>query len=190
MAAGPADGAASNTIFATKRGLMTKLPAEAYAIIEGRHSDPFHYLGLHKEGDKMVVLAPNARGFSVLGDFIFWDARRHPMRVRGVGYWELFIPHANPGDHYKFDIVGPRGQHLPLKSDPLAFATEMRPKTASIVFDEARLPRPRPAPANINALGAPMSIYEVHLGSWRRKGHNEWLTYRHLAEQLPSYVRA
>src|SRR6266850_722472 len=291
MAARPADGAASNIVFATKRGLMTKLPAEAYAIIEGRHSDPFHYLGLHKEGDKtvvraflpeasnveaigehgeaaalarihdaglfagalpngsrryqlrarfgetvvelddpyrfppvlsdfdlyllgegthqriydklgahpmtldgvpgvgFVVLAPNARRVSVVGDFNFWDARRHPMRVRGVGYWELFIPHAKPGDHYKFDIGGPRGQHLPLKSDPLAFATEMRPKTASIVFDEARLPRPRPAPANINALGAPMSIYEVHLGSWRRKGHNEWLTYRELAEQLPRYVR-
>ncbi len=224
---------------------MTKLPAEAYAIIEGRHSDPFHYLGLHTEGDKsvvraflpqasnveaigehgetaklarihdaglftgtlpngskryqlrarygdnvvelddpyrfppvlsdfdlyllgegtdqrlydklgahpltidgvdgvaFVVLAPNARRVSVVGDFNFWDARRHPMRVRGVGYWELFIPRARPGDHYKFDIIGPNGQHLPLKSDPLAFAAEMRPKTASIVFDERSIPHPR-----------------------------------------------
>ena len=69
------------------------------------------------------------------------------MRVRGVGYWELFIPHARVGDHYKFDIIGPNGQHLPLKSDPLAFAAEVRPKTASIVFDEAKLPHPRPAPS-------------------------------------------
>jgi 1,4-alpha-glucan branching enzyme len=270
---------------------MSKLSAEAYAIVEGRHADPFRYLGMHTEGDKtvvraflpeatnveaigehgetaklsrihdaglfagtmpngsrryqlraqygdhvaqfddpyrflpilsdydlyllgegtdqrlydklgahprmmdgvegvaFVVLAPNARRVSVVGDFNFWDARRHPMRVRGVGYWELFIPHARAGDHYKYDIIGPQGQHLPLKSDPLAFAAEMRPKTASIVLDETKLPHPRPAPAGINSRSAPMSIYEVHLGSWRRKGNNEWLTYRELAEQLPAYAR-
>ncbi|HLZ05843.1 MAG TPA: 1,4-alpha-glucan branching protein GlgB [Bradyrhizobium sp.] len=270
---------------------MNKLSAEAYAIVEGRHADPFRYLGLHKEGEKtvvraflpdasnveavgehgetaklsrihdaglfagampngsqryqlraqygdnvvqiedayrfppiltdydlyllgegsdqrlydklgahprvmdgvegvaFVVLAPNARRVSVVGDFNFWDARRHPMRVRGVGYWELFIPHAKAGDHYKFDMIGPHGQHLPLKSDPVAFAAEVRPKTASIVLDEARLPRPRPAPERINSRSAPISIYEVHLGSWRRKGNNEWLTYRDLAEQLPTYAR-
>src|SRR5260370_20521990 len=266
---------------------MTKLPAEAYAIIEGRHSDPFHYLGLHTEGDQnvgraflpeasnveaigehgemgslarihdsglfagtlpngskryqlrarfgdkvvdlddpyrfpptlsefdlyllgegthqriydklgahpmtldgvdgvaFVVLAPNARRVSVVGDFNFWNAPRHPMRVRGVGYWELFIPHARDGDHYKFDIIGRNGQHLALKSDPLAFAAEVRPKTASIIFDETRIPHPSPAPAGANALGAPVSIYQVHLRSWRRKGNNEWLSYRDLAEQLP-----
>src|SRR6266568_3788449 len=270
---------------------MPKLPAEAYAIIEGRHSDPFHYLGLHPEGGKSVVraflpeaadveaigehgevarlhrvhdaglfigalpngskhyqlrakfgndvvefedayrfppiltdfdlyllgegthqrlydklgahpmtldgvdgiafivLAPNARRVSVVGDFNFWNARRHPMRRRGVGYWEIFIPRARAGDHYKFDMVGPRGEQLPQKSDPLAFAAEVRPKTASIVFDETRLPHPRPAPSGINALDAPISIYEVHLGSWRREGHNQWLTYRVLAEQLPAYAR-
>jgi 1,4-alpha-glucan branching enzyme len=270
---------------------MTKLSAEAYAIVEGRHADPFRYLGLHAEGDHhvvraflpeasnveaigehgetaplarihdaglfagampngskryqlrarfgdhvvdlddpyrfppvlsdfdlyllgegthqriydklgahpiqldgvdgvaFVVLAPNARRVSVVGDFNFWDARRHPMRVRGVGYWELFVPHARAGDHYKFDIIGPQGQRLPLKSDPVAFAAEVRPSTASIVFDEARLPRPRTAPDNVNGLNAPISIYEVHLGSWRRNGHNEWLSYRDLAEQLPAYAR-
>jgi 1,4-alpha-glucan branching enzyme len=269
---------------------MSKLSAEAYAIVEGRHADPFRYLGVHKEGDKtvvraflpeasnveavgehgetaklsrihdaglfagampdgaqryqlrarfgdnvvqledpyrfptilsdydlyllgegsdqqlydklgahprvmdgvegvgFVVLAPNARRVSVVGDFNYWDARRHPMRVRGSGYWELFIPHAKVGDHYKFDMIGPFGQHLPLKSDPLAFAAEVRPKTASIVLDETKLPKPRPAPEGINARSAPMSIYEVHLGSWRRKNNNEWLTYRELAEQLPAYV--
>src|SRR3954470_1019134 len=270
---------------------MTELPAEAYAIVEGRHSDPFHYLGRHTEGDQtivraflpeasnveavgehgetaslarihdaglfagalpngsrryqlrarfgnnvveleapyrfppvlsefdlyllgegthqrlydklgahpttlegvagvaFVVLAPNARRVSVVGDFNFWDARRHPMRVRGSGYWELFVPRAIAGNHYKFDIIGPNGQHLPLKSDPMAFAAEMRPSTASIVFDAAGLPHPRPARPGINALSAPISIYEVHLGSWRRKNGHEWLTYRELAEQLPRYVR-
>ena len=111
------------------------------------------------------------------------------MRVRGVGYWELFVPQARIGDHYKFDIIEPNGQHLPMKADPYAFAAEVRPKTASIVFDEAKLARPRPAPSGLNALSAPVSIYEVHLGSWRRKGDNEWLTYRELAEQLPAYVK-
>jgi 1,4-alpha-glucan branching enzyme len=270
---------------------MTKLSREAYAILEGRHSDPFHYLGPHDEGgqtvvraflpdaatvetiaehgevgalarihhaglfagalpngarryqlrarfgdhvvdledpyrfppvlsdydlyllgegtqrrlyDKLgahplqleavdgvafVVWAPNARRVSVVGDFNGWDARRHPMRRRGPGYWELFVPHAKSGDHYKFDMIGPKGEHLPLKSDPLAFAAEMRPKTASVVFDEAHIPPPRPAPAGINARSAPVSIYEVHLGSWRRKGNNEWLSYRDLAEQLPAYAR-
>ena len=270
---------------------MTELSAEAYAILEGRHSDPFHYLGPHTEGgrtvvraflpdaskvdavvehgqaaaltrihedglfagvlpngsksyqlrarfgdtvvdlddpyrfppvltdydlyllgegthqrlyDKLgahplalegvagvafVVFAPNAQRVSVVGDFNFWNPRRHPMRVRGLGYWELFIPHATPGDRYKFDIVSRQGDHLPLKSDPLAFATEMRPSTASIVFDEEGLPHPRPAPPNLNAREAAISIYEVHLGSWRRKGNNEWLSYRELAEQLPRYAR-
>src|SRR5215468_4517997 len=270
---------------------MTKLPAEAYAIVEGRHSDPFHYLGLHKEGGKtivraflpeatqvdavgehgnaatltriheaglfagtapegaehyqlrarfgnnvveledpyrfppvlsdydlyllgegthqriydklgahpttldgvegvaFVVLAPNARRVSVVGDFNYWNPRRHPMRVRGNGYWELFIPRAKAGDHYKFDIIGSRGQHLPMKSDPVAFAAEVRPKTASIVTDLATVRQPRPAPHNINARHAPISIYEVHLGSWRRNDSNRWLSYRELAEQLPGYVR-
>jgi len=208
---------------------MTKLSAEAYAIVEGRHSDPFHYLGVHTEGDKTVVRAflpeaskveaigehgetaalarihdaglfagalPNGskryqlrarfgenvvdlddpyRFPPVLTDFDlyllgegthqrnlrqawrtsddagrcqrrgfrgaraqraagqrgrrlqFLESARHPMRVRGVGYWELFVPHAAAGDHYKFDIIGPQGQHLALKSDPVAFAAEMRP---------------------------------------------------------------
>lgn len=269
---------------------MTNLPAEAYAIIEGRHSDPFHYLGPHKENDRtvvraflpdavkvdaiddhgattplervhqsglfvgalangstryqlrakfgdnvvdledpyrfpplltdfdlyllgegtdqriydklgahprvidgiagvaFVVLAPNAKRVSVVGDFNFWDSRRHPMRVRGVGYWELFVPGATAGNHYKFDIIGPHGQ-VPLKSDPFAFSAEVRPSTASIVLDERKIPHPRSAPDGINALGKPMSIYEVHLGSWRRKGDNEWLSYRDLAETLPKYAK-
>jgi 1,4-alpha-glucan branching enzyme len=270
---------------------MNKLSAEAYAIVEGRHSDPFHYLGVHSEGehtvlrvflpeaskvdavigrgrvaslerihaaglftgtisngsdnyqlraqfgenivviedpyrfppvlsdldlyllgegthqrlyDKIgahpltiegvsgvafVLFAPSAKRVSVVGDFNFWDARRHPMRLRGVGYWELFIPNARLGDHYKFDIIGQHGQPLPLKSDPLAFMAEMRPKTASIVYDETKISCPRSLPSGINALNTPISIYEVHLGSWRRKNNNEWLTYRELAEQLPVYAR-
>jgi 1,4-alpha-glucan branching enzyme len=168
---------------------------DLYLLGEGTHQRLYDKLGAHPlelegvPGVAFVVLAPNAQRVSVVGDFNFWNPRRHPMRVRGLGYWELFIPHAMAGDRYKFDIVSRQGQHLPLKSDPLAFATEMRPSTASIVFDEEALPRPSPAPPDVNARRAPISIYEVHLGSWRRKGNNEWLTYRELAEQLPPYVR-
>ena len=167
---------------------------DLYLLGEGTHQRLYEKLGAHPmelegvPGLAFVVLAPNAQRVSVVGDFNFWNPLRHPMRVRGLGYWELFIPHATSGDRYKFNIFSRQGEHLPLKSDPLAFAAEIRPSTASVVFDEERLPRPRPAPADINSLNGPVSIYEVHLGSWRRKGHNEWLTYREMAEQLPAYV--
>jgi 1,4-alpha-glucan branching enzyme len=168
---------------------------DLYLLGEGTHQQLYEKLGAHPmslegvPGVAFVVLAPNAQRVSVVGDFNFWNGRRHPMRVRGLGYWELFIPHAASGDRYKFEILSRQGEQLPLKSDPFAFAAEIRPSTASIVFDEEKLPRPRLAPANVNSLNAPVSIYEVHLGSWRRKGHNEWLTYRELAEQLPGYAR-
>jgi 1,4-alpha-glucan branching enzyme len=112
------------------------------------------------------------------------------MRVRGNGYWEIFVPHARAGDKYKFEIVARSGELLPLKSDPLAFAAEMRPSTASVVVDPKSIPHPQPAKGGVNALNAPMSIYEVHLGSWRRKLEEggRWLTYRELADTLPEYV--
>jgi 1,4-alpha-glucan branching enzyme len=271
---------------------MTELSPEAYAIIEGRHSDPFHYLGPHVEGDVAVVrvylpdadevkaidehgqecqlrrihdaglfagplangsrqyrvrarfgdrlveiddpyrfppiltefdiyllgegthmrlydklgahpmtiegvggvgfavFAPNAKRLSVVGDFNDWDGRRHAMRVRGNGFWEIFVPAAKAGDRYKYEIIGSHGEMLPLKSDPVAFAGEVRPQSASIVVDLDAIPPPQAAPHGANARSAPISIYEVHLGSWRRhEGENGWLTYRELAEQLPTYVR-
>lgn len=168
---------------------------DLYLLGEGTHQNLYDKLGAHPmtldgvEGVAFVVLAPNANRVSVVGDFNFWEPRRHPMRVRGNGYWEIFIPGAVPGDRYKFDIIGPQGRQLPLKSDPVAFAAEMRPNTASIVMDMTRLPHPAPPPEHVNALSAPISIYEVHLGSWRRAGRNQWLSYRELAKTLPRYAR-
>lgn len=168
---------------------------DLYLLGEGTLKLLYDKLGAHPmtldgvAGVAFVVLAPNARRVSVVGDFNIWEPRRHPMRRRGQGYWEIFIPGATAGDRYKFDIIGPNGEQLPLKSDPLAFAAELRPKTASIVMDIARLSRPAPPPPRINARGAPISIYEVHLGSWRRKDGNAWLSYRELADTLPRYVR-
>jgi 1,4-alpha-glucan branching enzyme len=170
---------------------------DLHLLAEGTHLRLYDKLGAHPmemdgvSGTAFAVFAPGARRVSVVGDFNFWDGRRHAMRVRGNGFWEIFIPGARAGDRYKYEVVSADGALLPLKSDPVAFAAEMRPKTASIVVDTARLPRPAPAPANANALDRPISIYEVHLGSWRRRPdeNNRWLTYRELAEMLPAYAR-
>ncbi len=170
---------------------------DLYLLGEGTHMHLYDTLGAHPmvldevSGVAFAVFAPSARRVSVVGDFNAWDGRRHAMRVRGNGFWEIFVPGAGPGDRYKYEIIGPDGRMLPLKSDPLAFAAELRPQTASIVVDQKAIPRPQPAPANINALNAPMSIYEVHLGSWRRRPQEagRWLTYRELAEELPAYAR-
>lgn len=169
---------------------------DLYLLGEGNHLRLYDKLGAHPmqiegvNGVGFVVWAPNALRVSVVGVFNVWDGRRHAMRVRSNGYWEIFIPGARAGDHYKYEIVGKNGQLLPLKSDPVAFAAEMRPSTASTVVDTATLPAIALSRPKINALDAPMSIYEVHLGSWRRKGeHGQyWLTYRELAEQLPAYA--
>jgi 1,4-alpha-glucan branching enzyme len=169
---------------------------DLHLLGEGTHLELYNKLGAHPmalegvQGVAYVVFAPNAKRVSVVGDFNFWDGRRHIMRVRGNGYWEIFVPGARAGDKYKYEIVGPRGELLPLKSDPVGFYAEMRPSTASIVIDSSRIVRPQPLPRNANAISAPMSIYEMHLGSWRRKpeDNNRWLTYRELAEELPAYV--
>jgi 1,4-alpha-glucan branching enzyme len=170
---------------------------DLHLLGEGKHMRAYEKLGAHPlrlegvDGIAFVVFAPDARRVSVVGDFNLWDGRRHAMRVRGNGFWEIFVPGARTGDRYKFEILGPAGSLLPLKSDPVAFASEMRPATASIVFEVGKLPRPHPAAADANSLSAPMAIYEVHLGSWRRRPEegNRWLTYRELAEQLPAYAR-
>ncbi len=169
---------------------------DLYLLGEGNHLRLYDKLGAHPmalegiAGVAFVVWAPNARRVSVVGDFNFWDGRRHAMRVRGNGYWEIFVPGARAGNKYKYEIVSRTGALLPLKSDPVGFGAEMRPSTASVVVEAAVLPRPAPVRGSINALDQPMSIYEVHLGSWRRKGeHGQfWLNYRELAEQLPAYA--
>src|SRR5206468_5894760 len=169
---------------------------DLHLLGEGNHLDLYNKLGAHPmtfdgvPGVAFIVFVPNAKRVSVVGDFNFWDGRRHAMRVRGNGFWEIFVPQAKIGDHYKYEIMAADGQMLPLKSDPVAFAAELRPRTASIVVDLDAIPRPQPAPASVNALGAAISIYEVHLGSWRRHADGgRWLSYRELANELPAYAR-
>jgi 1,4-alpha-glucan branching enzyme len=148
-------------------------------------------------GVGFAVWAPNARRVSVVGDFNRWDGRRHPMRLRvECGVWELFIPGIKDGALYKYEIKARWGEVLPLKSDPFGFRAERPPSTASVVFDlnRGRAPEDPTWPAirqRINQRDAPISIYEVHLGSWRRKPEegNRYLTYAEMGETLVPYVK-
>ncbi|MFC4161312.1 1,4-alpha-glucan branching protein GlgB [Chitinimonas lacunae] len=164
---------------------------DAWLIGEGNHREAYRVLGAHPveldgvSGVGFAVWAPNAKRVSVIGDFNFWDARRHPMRLRHeCGVWELFLPGVAPGARYKFDLLHWDGQRSQ-RADPYALAAELRPATASIV---SRLPPPQ-APAPIDQRpNRPISIYEVHLGSWRRHRDGRWLGYRELAATLLPYV--
>jgi 1,4-alpha-glucan branching enzyme len=146
-------------------------------------------------GVDFAVWAPDARRVSVVGPFNNWDGRRHLMRrFAATGVWELFVPGMVPGDLYKFELKGRNGRLLPLKADPFAFRCEPAPGTASVVA-------PEPAHAwsdagwmaerwRRNRYDAPISCYEVHLGSWRRREDGGFLSYRELADQLIPYVQA
>ncbi len=173
---------------------------DEHLISEGSHRRLWEVLGAHPqtidgiEGVAFAVWAPNARRVSVVGDFNGWDGRRHVMRARGAtGVWEIFAPGVRVGDRYKYEAIGPDGQLQPSKADPVGFAAEMRPGNCSVVADlgayswrdDAWIKR-RGGAQNREA---PISIYEAHLGSWRRNANGDWLTYRELAEVMPAYVK-
>jgi 1,4-alpha-glucan branching enzyme len=166
---------------------------DLHLIGEGRHENLWQQLGAHVRrydgvtGTSFAVWAPNARGVRVVGDFNYWDGRGHPMRSLGAtGVWELFVPELGEGSAYKYSILGADGVWRD-KLDPFAFHTEVPPATAGVIFesryewgDEEWLRRR----AETDLHAAPMSVYEVHLGSWR-----QGLSYRELAEELVDYVR-
>jgi 1,4-alpha-glucan branching enzyme len=146
-------------------------------------------------GTVFAVWAPGALRVSVVGDFNRWDGRRHPMRPRGAtGVWELFIPGIAPGTVYKYEVKSRFRGYIANKADPFGFASELRPANASVVYDIAQytwndgewLATRR----QHQAFDAPINVYEVHLGSWKRTADNKWLTYRELADELVPYVKA
>jgi 1,4-alpha-glucan branching enzyme len=173
---------------------------DLHLALEGRHEDLYARLGAHVRemdgvvGTSFAVWAPNARGVSVVGDFNSWDGRLHPMRSLGAsGIWELFVPDVRSGTEYKFEVHTAENRLL-LKADPLAFATEVPPKTASVVYQskhEWNDDRWLQHRSSSDPLRGPMSIYEVHLGSWRRNPveGNRPLGYLELADELGDYVQ-
>lgn len=167
---------------------------DLHLIGEGRHEELWTALGARTmehqgvAGTRFTVWAPNARGVRVCGDFNYWDGAGLPMRSLGSsGVWELFLPGTGEGALYKFDICRPDGSHT-MRADPMARHTEVPPANASVVTDSHHVWQDREWMAkrgNVPVHEAPLSVYEVHLASWR-----PGLTYRQLAEQLPAYVRA
>lgn len=174
---------------------------DEYLLGEGTHRRLWQVLGAHViehegvPGTHFAVWAPSARRVSIVGEFNYWDGRRNVMRRRGAtGVWEIFIPNVGEGTHYKYEILGHDGMMQPLKADPVGFGAEHPPETASMVRDirgygwkdsawmETRAGR--------NARTAPISVYEVHLGSWRRRyaEGGRPLSYREAAEELVDYA--
>ena len=169
---------------------------DSWLLAEGKHLRPYETLGAHfaeldgVKGVRFAVWAPNAQRVSVIGEFNNWDGRRHVMRFhRDNGIWDIFIPAVKLNALYKFEIRDANG-NVREKADPYAFGAELRPTTASIVRglpDEVEESAFR---ARANAIDAPISIYEVHLGSWKRNPENNfWLTYEELAKELVAYVK-
>ena len=174
-------------------------PMDDHYFAEGSHERLFDKMGAHviehegMTGTHFAVWAPNARRVSVVGDFNRWDGRRGLMRRRGdAGVWEIFLPEVGAGSAYKFEIIGAQGEPLPLKSDPFAFQSELRPSTASIVA---------PPPAHVwgderhqahwrgvDPRREPIAIYEVHAGSWQRDEDGNFLSWDELANRLIPYV--
>ncbi|MCA9975107.1 MAG: 1,4-alpha-glucan branching protein GlgB, partial [Anaerolineales bacterium] len=176
---------------------------DEYLLAQGTHMHIYERMGAHmmtvngRSGVRFAVWAPSALRVSVVGRFNNWDGRCHPMRFyHNSGVWEIFIPDLGEGELYKYEIKTRYKDYTVTKTDPVGFFSEMRPKTASIVWDLEKYQwqdeqwlanRPQRQAQN-----APMSVYEVHLGSWKMKqedGEWHWLTYPELAEQLVPYVK-
>ncbi|MBO1256216.1 1,4-alpha-glucan branching protein GlgB [Alteromonas sp. 5E99-2] len=147
------------------------------------------------QATRFVVYAPNASSVSVIGDFNQWDGRCHPMQKTELGFWIIVLPQVAPGARYKYELKNPQGEVLPHKADPLGFCAEQYPSHASIVFDHSRyqwddehwLTQRK----QTNPYQSPMSIYEVHLGSWMKpkNSSDKFLSYRDIAHKLVSYVK-
>ena len=184
------------------RYLPTLGEMDLHLINEGRHEQLWDVLGAHVRryesptgdvsGTSFAVWAPGARGVRVKGDFNSWDGREHPMRQMGVsGVWELFVPAVGAGTHYKYLILGADGEWRE-KADPMAFQAEVAPKTSSIVHESAYewgdTEWMKARAQRTDAHARPMSVYELHLNSWRRHHGGGTYTYADLADSLVDYV--
>ncbi len=172
---------------------------DIYLFGQGRHFEIYELLGAHLRqiddisGVNFAVWAPNCYKVAVVGDFNRWDARTHCLQPNGeAGIWELFVPGLEPGNSYKFEVRSHNHGYRAEKADPFAYFAELRPKTASVIFDidqyqwqDDKWMRDREL---FDPLSQPMNIYEAHLGSWKRDGANGFLSYRQLAADLAPYL--
>ena len=176
---------------------------DLYLLAQGTHYRSYEKLGAHlvdvagQRGTRFAVWAPNAEVVSVIGDFNGWDVQRHPMVLRhqDAGIWECFIAGVGPGALYKYFVASKFNGYTVEKADPYAFASELRPRSASKVWDlsgyawgDAQWMAAR---RQTNFVETPIAVYEVHLGSWMRAPEegNRWLTYREVAPKLAEHVR-
>ena len=173
---------------------------DLYLFSEGTQEQAYRWMGAHPhrvdgvDGILFALWAPSARRVSVVGDFNAWDGRTHVMRKHPVsGIWEIFAPSLPDGTHYKYEILAQDGTLVPLRSDPYAVSMQHPPETASVVYNsrdyqwgDSKWMNGRQS-SDKNYSG-PVSIYEVHLGSWRRQGGNRYLSYRQLADKLIPYT--
>ena len=169
---------------------------DQYLFREGTHSRLYEKLGAHVFGDgtQFAVWAPNAAQVSVIGDFNGWDPRAHPMRPSDAGVWSTMVPEVKAGGVYKYHVVSKHGNYRADKADPYAFRCEMAPRTGSMVWkldyewNDAEWMKNR---QRANSLQAPCSIYELHLGSWRRDPSDprRLLSFREVAPTLAEYVK-
>jgi len=173
---------------------------DLHLFAEGKHLHIYRILGAHSktidgiDGVLFATWAPNASRVSVIGDFNEWDGRRHPMRSRGgSGVWELFIPGLKSGTLYKFEISNRDSGEILAKSDPYALQSELRPRTASVTTNTTSFSWQDDswiqAREKSDWLHEPLSIYECHLGSWRKNDDGEFLNYREIAHQLVDYIK-
>lgn len=173
---------------------------DKHLIAEGTHLHIYEKFGARPytlngvSGVYFAVWAPNAARVSVIGDFNNWDGRQHPMRFHAdIGIWEIFLPKVSIGARYKYEIKTKYQGYTVAKADPVAFASQLRPDTASVVYDiddyEWHDDDWLSKRTSNQSLDGPISIYEVHLGSWKKKNGWEWMTYRELAAELIPYAK-
>lgn len=173
---------------------------DKHLFVEGTLKRMYDHLGARPyemkgcSGVYFSVWAPNAERVSLIGDFNNWDGRRHPLRfLQDAGIWELFVPGLSVGAHYKYEIQTSYQGYAVAKSDPVGFFSQLRPDTASIVWDidqyewqDSAWLEQRAVNQSVNS---PISIYETHLGSWKLKNGWEWLSYQDMIQELIPYVK-
>ncbi len=172
---------------------------DLHLFLEGTNYEAYNAFGAHVvtvagvTGTRFAVWAPNALIVSVVGDFNGWDTRQNPMRARVGGVWEIFLPGVGPGISYKYSVKSRHRGYHQMKADPFGFAMEVPPKSASIVTEldhyEWHDQEWLQLRVNTRALESPISIYEVHLGSWRKDENGNYMTYRQLGNTLVQYVK-